>query len=220
MNPEFVKNYSDEHAAPSQWDILSTPETQAIKSSTFGPEEDIQRETIYTRELSDDDFNSPNTVDQELIKNATDFITDRLQKNRYDSLPIAEWINKNADGVSSLNKLDADEIYRNTTGDGTCVQMAQALHDFYARNRVKSFFVPFQTKGQVNQAGHRYNPFGHLACIAPFIENNQKHFLLLDQALCISQPIIFNAQENSDIIQSGEKSSRLPTTHIMTHRTI
>lgn len=189
----------------TNWETLRQGETY---TTTFGKMEDIQRELVKMRKITLEDFNSSGTIGEESINSAAAFVQENIQSGKYDSFPLAKWIHENMTSPEQLHELDDETIYGRTNG-GTCIQMAKSLQRFYSEHGIKSHFVPFETAGQINEAGHEYNPYGHLACIAPFIDGDKQKFLLVDQGLALTEPIVFPARDNSEEFTYGNKEYRV-----------
>lgn len=189
----------------ANWDALRQGETY---TTTFGDAEDIQREPVEMRKITLEDFNSSGIVNREAIDSAATFVQENIQSGEYDSFPLAKWIYEDVISPEQLHELDDETIYGRTNG-GTCVQMAKNLQRFYSEHDIKSHFVPFETAGQINKAGHEYNPYGHLACIAPFMDDGKQKFLLVDQGLALTKPVVFPARDDSEGFVCGNKKYRV-----------
>lgn len=189
----------------TNWDTLRQGETY---TTTFGDAEDIQREPVEMRKITLEDFNSSGMVNREAIDSTAAFVQENIQSGKYDSFPLAKWIYEDMVSPEQLHELDDETIYGRTNG-GTCVQMAKNLQEFYSEHGIKSHFVPFETAGQINEAGHEYNPYGHLACIAPFIDDGKQKFLLVDQGLALTEPVVFPARDDSEEFVYGDKKYRV-----------
>lgn len=179
-----------------------------VFTSTFGSREDIPRKEVFLKHISQEDFNNPELISTGIIESVSCFVQESLQNNNYDLFPVAEWVNRNVSSPEQILDINDQQIYGNGRG-GICTTMARSLHEFYDQRGVKSYYVSFQTNGQINEAGHNYNPFGHLACIAPFMRNDKKQFLLIDQGLALANPIIFPAYSNSDAFTYNNKRYRV-----------
>ena len=196
---------TDVREQTTNWEALRQGETY---TTTFGKMEDIQREPVEMRKITLEDFNSSGMIGEEAINGAVAFVQENIQSGKYDSFPLAKWIHENMTSPEQLHGLDDETIYGRTNG-GTCVQMAKSLRRFYSEHGIKSHFVPFETAGQINEAGHEYNPYGHLACIAPFIDGDRQKFLLVDQGLALTEPVVFPARDDSEEFTYGNKKYRV-----------
>ncbi len=177
-----------------------------------GPEEDIKREPLRLRKISKEEFNQKFSPEQRVQVQAT--LQKVIASSKYNTFNLFkgvfdEYCKVIEDGrivslAEILEKQDVAESDDNENGI-MCAGMALKMKEYLVRQGVNAYLIRYAATGQINEAGDEYAGVGHISTVIPFVQDGKKMFTLVDAGLLVSKLIIFEDQQDSEMIYFRNK---------------